>query len=167
MSSLRFFQAQALDPPPQRVRRAEGASPRNRVTTTTKPRSGESEPRVTICCRRFAAKSHSVNRFRRRFAEAADVPVGNVYYYFKTKDDLKMAFDLAQTLGRVPDITEVAERLQVTVDDAGWALAASSCSVSIGLLVEPDAPCGNRHYARRWLLRDSRDTQKREDIRRA
>ncbi|GAB3896764.1 hypothetical protein GCM10027612_51800 [Microbispora bryophytorum subsp. camponoti] len=43
-------------------------------------------------------------------ARAADVPVGNVYYYFKTKDEL-VAAALAEHARHLRDLTERLERL--------------------------------------------------------
>ncbi len=43
-------------------------------------------------------------------ARAADVPVGNVYYYFKTKDEL-VAAALAEHSRHLRDLTERLERL--------------------------------------------------------
>jgi AcrR family transcriptional regulator len=57
-------------------------------------------------------------------AHAADVPIGNVYYYFKTKDELvEAAIDahrdrLRTVTGELDRIAEPAERLKALI--AGW-----------------------------------------------
>ena len=57
-------------------------------------------------------------------AQAADVPLGNVYYYFKTKDQLiEAAIDahrdrLRAVTGELDRIAEPAERLKALI--AGW-----------------------------------------------
>ncbi|NMO03259.1 TetR/AcrR family transcriptional regulator [Gordonia sp. TBRC 11910] len=54
-------------------------------------------------------------------ASAADVPVGNVYYYFKTKDDLVQAAlsehgaRLDELIGRLNEIADPRERLTTLV----------------------------------------------------
>ncbi|GAB3809688.1 TetR/AcrR family transcriptional regulator [Micromonospora zhanjiangensis] len=57
-------------------------------------------------------------------ADAADVPVGNVYYYFKTKDDLVQAA-LSEHAGHLADLTGELDRLPDPLDRlkalvAGW-----------------------------------------------
>ncbi|MFI6731670.1 TetR/AcrR family transcriptional regulator [Nonomuraea sp. NPDC050451] len=57
-------------------------------------------------------------------AHAADVPVGNVYYYFKTKDDLvaaalaEHARQLELLTGRLDELDDPRERLKTLVE--GW-----------------------------------------------
>ncbi len=55
-------------------------------------------------------------------AKAADVPVGNVYYYFKTKDELvqaalnEHAAHLAQLTGELGKLPDPLDRLKALVD---------------------------------------------------
>lgn len=57
-------------------------------------------------------------------AQAAEVPVGNVYYYFKTKDELVQAAlsehsaHLAEITARLDELPDPRERLKSLV--AGW-----------------------------------------------
>ncbi|MBO0730160.1 MAG: helix-turn-helix transcriptional regulator, partial [Acidimicrobiaceae bacterium] len=55
--------------------------------SATRPKAGKRERLVAaardVCHRQGVEKTTLAD-----IAEAADVPVGNVYYYFKTKDDL-------------------------------------------------------------------------------
>jgi len=55
-------------------------------------------------------------------AQEADVPLGNVYYYFKTKEAIgeavieKRAAEYAEMLARLDDISEPSSRLRAFVD---------------------------------------------------
>lgn len=79
-------------------------------------------------------------------ARAADVPVGNVYYYFKAKDDLvRAALDehsayLADLTARLDELPDPRERLKALVDtwvDARETAARHGCPTGT-LAVELD-----------------------------
>lgn len=61
-------------------------------------------------------------------AQEADVPLGNVYYYFKTKEAIgeavieKRAFEYNEHLARLSDISEPADRLVALLEVSGEEL---------------------------------------------
>ncbi|ADJ47459.1 TetR family transcriptional regulator [Amycolatopsis mediterranei S699] len=65
------------------------------MTDSTAPRGGKRERLVTSAGERLHRKGVAATTLA-DIAQAADVPVGNVYYYFKTKDDLVRAVLEAQ-----------------------------------------------------------------------
>ena len=94
-----------------------------KAAKTTKPRGGKRERLAAAAAEVF--HHQGVERTTLSdIAEAADVPLGNVYYYFKTKDQLVEAAlgahrdrfgVIADQLDQLPD---PAERLKALI--AGW-----------------------------------------------
>jgi TetR/AcrR family transcriptional regulator, transcriptional repressor for nem operon len=94
------------------------------VTNSTRPRGTDKRRQLTAAAASVLYHQGVERTTIADIAEAADVPAGNVYYYFKTKDDLVQAAltehlahlaELTDRLDRVPD---PRERLKALV--ASW-----------------------------------------------
>ncbi|WP_052850917.1 TetR/AcrR family transcriptional regulator [Streptomyces avicenniae] len=96
-------------------------------SVTAKGRAADKRRRLTAAAARVLHEQGVERTTLGDIARAAGVPVGNVYYYFKTKDQLVQAAlsehsahldALTATLGRLPD---PRERLTAMVE--GWIAA--------------------------------------------
>ncbi|MGW5451324.1 TetR/AcrR family transcriptional regulator [Nocardia sp. NPDC003979] len=89
--------------------------------TRVAPRAGKRERLVEAAARVFYEQGIEKTTIA-DIATAADVPVGNVYYYFKTKDQFVHAViethasTLAEVVARLAPLPGPAERLKAMVD---------------------------------------------------
>ena len=102
-------------------------------------RGGKRERLVASACELLHTKGVSTTTLA-DIAQAADVPVGNVYYYFKTKDDLVRAAIAAHTdqveamLASFETLPQPAERLKALVrrwDQMREVIARYGCPFGI------------------------------------
>ncbi|GGS76399.1 TetR family transcriptional regulator [Planobispora rosea] len=93
-------------------------------SAASRGRSTDKRRRLTAAAARVLHEQGVERTTIADIARAADVPVGNVYYYFKTKDDLVQAAlaehtgHLAELTGRLDRLPDPRERLKALV--AAW-----------------------------------------------
>lgn len=87
-------------------------------------RASEKRRRLTTAASRVLHEQGVERTTLVDIARAADVPVGNVYYYFKTKDELVRAAlsehsaHLDELTGRLDELSDPCDRLKALVE--GW-----------------------------------------------
>lgn len=87
-------------------------------------RASEKRRRLTTAASRVLHEQGVERTTLVDIARAADVPVGNVYYYFKTKDELVRAAlsehsaHLDELTGRLDELSDPRDRLKALVE--GW-----------------------------------------------
>ncbi|MFD0683870.1 TetR/AcrR family transcriptional regulator [Actinomadura fibrosa] len=94
------------------------------MTDSPRPRArgADKRRRLTAAAARVLHEQGVERTTLADIAHAADVPVGNVYYYFKTKDDLVQAAlsehsaHLAELTGRLDELPDPRERLKALVE---------------------------------------------------
>ncbi|RFU41826.1 TetR/AcrR family transcriptional regulator [Actinomadura logoneensis] len=92
------------------------------MTNSTRARGSDKRRRLTAAAAEVVHRQGAERTTIADIAKAADVPVGNVYYYFKTKDDLVQAA-LSEHAGRLSALTggldalpDPRERLKALVE---------------------------------------------------
>lgn len=94
------------------------------VTNSVQPRGAEKRRRLTAAATAVLHRQGVERTTLADIAKEADVPVGNVYYYFKTKDDLVHAAlgehsaRLREMTTALEELTDPRERLKALV--GGW-----------------------------------------------
>ncbi|MFD5700674.1 TetR/AcrR family transcriptional regulator [Streptomyces lasiicapitis] len=94
------------------------------MTDSVKPRAraADKRRRLTTEAARVLHEQGVERTTLADIARAADVPVGNVYYYFKTKDDLVLAAlsehsaHLAEFTGRLDRLPDPRDRLKALIE---------------------------------------------------
>ncbi|MER6578295.1 TetR/AcrR family transcriptional regulator [Nonomuraea sp. NPDC001023] len=79
-------------------------------STRTRARGADKRRRLMAAAARVLHEQGVERTTIADIAEAADVPVGNVYYYFKTKDELVLAA-LSEHAGHLTELTAELDRL--------------------------------------------------------
>ncbi|MFC5180188.1 TetR/AcrR family transcriptional regulator [Actinomadura harenae] len=85
------------------------------MTNSTKTRGADKRRRLTAAAAEVVHHQGAERTTIADIAKAADVPVGNVYYYFKTKDDLVEAA-LSEHAGNLAAITAELDTLPDPLD---------------------------------------------------
>ncbi|MBE1531641.1 TetR/AcrR family transcriptional regulator [Actinomadura algeriensis] len=85
------------------------------MTDSTRSRATGKRRRLTAAAARVLHEQGVERTTIADIAKAADVPTGNVYYYFKTKDDLVQAA-LHEHTGRLTRLTDELDRIPDPLD---------------------------------------------------
>ncbi|MFC4910554.1 TetR/AcrR family transcriptional regulator [Actinomadura gamaensis] len=94
------------------------------MTNSTRARGADKRRRLTAAAAEVVHHQGAERTTIADIAKAADVPVGNVYYYFKTKDDLVQAAlsehagHLTALIARLDELPDPRRRLKAMVE--GW-----------------------------------------------
>ncbi|WP_026415602.1 TetR/AcrR family transcriptional regulator [Actinomadura oligospora] len=94
------------------------------MTNSPRARGTDKRRRLTAAAAEVVHRQGAERTTIADIARAADVPVGNVYYYFKTKDDLveaalsEHAGNLAAVTAELDALPDPLDRLKALVD--GW-----------------------------------------------
>ncbi|WP_026404283.1 TetR/AcrR family transcriptional regulator [Actinomadura rifamycini] len=92
------------------------------MTDSTRSRAGDKRRRLSAAAARVLHEQGVERTTIADIAKAADVPTGNVYYYFKTKDDLVQAAlhehtaNLTRLTDRLDGLPDPLDRLKGLID---------------------------------------------------
>ncbi|MEV5825778.1 TetR/AcrR family transcriptional regulator [Spirillospora sp. NPDC052242] len=92
------------------------------MTDSTRSRASDKRRRLTAAAARVLHEQGVERTTIADIAKAADVPTGNVYYYFKTKDDLvqaalhEHAANLTRLTDRLDELPDPLDRLKGLID---------------------------------------------------
>ncbi|OLT20299.1 TetR family transcriptional regulator [Actinomadura sp. CNU-125] len=92
------------------------------MTDSTRSRATDKRRRLTAAAARVLHEQGVERTTIADIAEAADVPAGNVYYYFKTKDDLvqaalgEHAANLTRLTDELDELPDPLDRLKALID---------------------------------------------------